>query len=190
MSDDKFSKPVVLNRPDGSSLTFRVLSPVQREQYRKAFRTARKAGRAVSLGILGITGKDAIPYMDEIDARKVRESHLIEWLNHDEGQHHAILLSMRADNPKAELDDVYALALDPDERLTVAAGVMLVPLVPVMEGAAGGDPLPASGPANGGTATGGERPTSSGDSADTPTPSASPVTSSTPTSPTHTTTAA
>ena len=193
MTDDALSQPVTLNRADGTALTFRILSPAQRMQYRAVFRTYRKMWLIETLRLLGIEGRDAIPHCNELDGRRVRESHIVAWLNEPEGLNEAILLSLRSANPAATMDDVYALGLDDDERLTVGAGVMMLRVTggPAKGGTAaeGGTPF-AETPGTGGTGTTDGTPESSAASPDTPTPSPSPSTSSTPTSPTPSTSAA
>jgi hypothetical protein len=180
MTDAALSTPVTLNRADGSSLTFKRCSPADRIAYRRVFRLYRKHWLAESLRVLGIAGDAAVAHLNRLDAAPLKESHLVNLLNEPEGQHEAILLSLRADKPDATIDDVYALNLNDDESLTVAAGVMNVPLVPVKGGA---DPLPESPPPRGGgTGTGSPTPTPSGTSAESPTPSGSPSTCSTPAS--------
>lgn len=169
MSDAILSTPIVLNRVDGTSITFKRCSPADRIRLRAIFRTYRKAWFVESLSMLGIRGRDALPDLNALDGRRIRESHVIEWLNDPEGQNEAILLSLRIDNPAAEMDAVHALDLNDDERLTVGAGVMNVPVGPAREDAAGGTPLPEP-PASGGTEIGAATPAASPDTAESPTP--------------------
>lgn len=191
MIDDLLSRPVTLNRADGTALTFRILSPAQRMQFRAVFRTYRKMWLIESLRLLGFEGREAVAYCNELDGRRVREGHIVEWLNEPEGQNEAILLSLRSANPAATMEDVHALGLSDDERLTAGAGVLLVKVGPAKGGTdAEGEAPFAAAPGTGGTGTTDATPTSSADSADTPTPSPSPSTSSTPTSPTPSTSAA
>ena len=167
---DETSRPVVINRADGTELRLRRCSPADRYRFRAVFRAYRKAGRANSLSLLGVAGRDALPYLDEIDARRLKESEVIEWVNHPEGQREAVLLSLRADNPKATMDDVDALGLDDDGLLRAAAGVFNLDVVAAAtEGDGPAGPL-AGGAAGGPTGTTGGTPTPSGaDSASGPT---------------------
>lgn len=170
MSNATASEPVTLNRRDGGTLTFPRCSPSDWFRLRYIFRAYRKAGRLQTLGLVGITGKDAVPYLDEIDARRLPDDDVAEFINHPEGQREAILLSLRVADPNAAMSAVDAMGLDEGEMFKVAVGVFpnlrIVTKAPATAGqpeGGPGDPLAGSGPPAAGesSATGGETPTGS-----------------------------
>ena len=161
MSDDALSAPVILNRADGSVLTFKKCTPRERLAFRAILRQYRKAWLRQSLDIEGIAGETRIAYYNALDSRRLYESDAIRFLNEMEGQYEVILLSLQLDKPDAAMEDVYAFNLSDEEALTLAAGVLNIPLV-----GKGGQqqPSPPSG-----TATGPETPPQSPTSPESPT---------------------
>lgn len=175
MSDDALSQPVVIERPDGKTLSFKRCSPADRLAFRSIFRMYRRIGFKACLDLEGVPPKDRAPYYAFFEGRRLYESDVIAWLNEPEGQHEAILLSLRTALPEKErerltLADVHALDLDRDELLTVAAGVMNVPL---SNGKGEGQ---KPNPLAGGIVSGGETPAPLDTSPATPIPSDSPST--------------
>ena len=171
MSDEALSDPVVLNRADGTRREFKRCAPEDRLLFRAIFKEYRRVGLKSCLDIEGVPLKDRVPFYTALENNRFFESDAVQWLNEMEGQHEAILLSLRRENTAATMQDVHALNLDKDELLFVAAGVLNVPLVSEKNG---GQDRPLSG-----TATGGATEISSDASAATPNPSPSPLTSST-----------
>jgi hypothetical protein len=174
MSNATASEPVTLNRPGGGTLTFPRCSPSDWYRLRYIFRAYRKAGRLQTLGLVGITGKDAVPHLDEIDAKRLPDDDVAEFINHPEGQREAILLSLRVADPNAAMSAVDAMGLDEGEMFKVAVGVFpnlrIVTKAPDTSPATAGqpeggpgDPLAGSGPPGPGesSATGEGTPTGS-----------------------------
>jgi hypothetical protein len=176
-ADASLSTPFVLNRPDGTSRTFKKCTPEDRITFRGTFRYYRKLWRAETLQVLGITGDKAIEELNKLDRARLMESEVIQWVLEPEGQNAAILLSLQKDNPKATMADVYALDLDDYERQQVAIAVFNLVVETKGEKKQDGGP---DRPLPDGTEIGAATPASSPGSAESLTPSDSPSTSSTP----------
>jgi hypothetical protein len=158
MSAEDLSQPIVLNRADGSELRFPHCTPLDRRTFRAIFRNYRKMLLRENLRLVGVNGEAGLRWLNEFDNRHLDEGDVIEWLNDPDGQDQAILLSRQHDDPKAEVDWVYSLNLTAQESLTVAAGVMNIPLVTGQKKSKPG----------GVTGTSEEKPPSSGDFSTTP----------------------
>jgi hypothetical protein len=176
-ADASLSTPFVLNRPNGTSRTFKKCTPEDRITFRGTFRYYRKIWLADSLKALGINGDEAVERMNKLDRTRLLEWDVVQWVLEPEGQNTAILLSLQKDNPKAEMSDVYALDLDDYERQQVAIAVFDLVVETKGEKKQDGGP---DRPLPDGTEIGAATPASSPGSAESLTPSDSPSMSSTP----------
>ncbi len=134
--DANTSQPFILNRGDGSAVSFTILSPSSRIKFRDEFRLSRKLAKVVNLQLTGAASAEIRKELDEFDAKRLPESDVEQWVNHREGQHHAALLSLKQANDNASEAELDTLDLDDGEYLQVAAGVMRLRLVPLNEGEA------------------------------------------------------
>lgn len=170
------SQPVIVNRLDGSTITFPKLTPSDRIAFRTAFRNWRKGDLYENLARAGITGAEMLKQLNDFDARQLGETSAVRWLNMAEGQWVALRMAVSKLLPRdGATDEVYGnridehlngLELDDDEMFIAAAGVMNVPIVR-------GDDKPD--PPEGAAVTGSD--------GGTPTPSGSPDTSTSPPTP-------
>lgn len=163
------SKPFLLHRANGPTLTFNRVLASDRVKFVEEFSTYRKIKLVETLGMSGATREEVRKELKEFDARQIREGEALYWLNTPMGQLRAILYSLGTE----DVAPLNAMNLLPEDRLEVACGVMGI-------GTRREERPLQEAPASGANATGAETGTSSPATAESLNPSGSASTSSTP----------
>lgn len=123
------SQPFTLNRADGKTITFPILTPSDRVKYRNEFRLARKTARLINLRLTGASSEEIRKDLNEFDTIRLAERDVEEWVLDPQGQQEALILSMQHDHPNADEKFVDALGLTADETQDAAAAVLGIKLV-------------------------------------------------------------